>query len=187
MRTFISIDLPYEMNKEISRLQDKLFSFKEFVGINITKVGQIHITLKFLGEMSNANVNIIKEALKEIEFPKFELFLKDLDYFPSKEAPRIIWVGMKPKKELEKLRKIIQEKLNEIGIISEKDKEFDTFIPHITLARIKYIRNKQRLKEQLDKLEVKELKFNVEYFQLKKSVLKPKGSIYETIEEFELK
>ncbi|MBS3073707.1 RNA 2',3'-cyclic phosphodiesterase [Candidatus Pacearchaeota archaeon] len=187
MRTFISIDLPYEMNKEIFRLQDKLSSLKEFAGINTVRVQNIHVTLKFLGEMSNAQAHIIRDLLKEIEFEKFQLLLEDLDYFPSKEAPRVIWIGMNTQFKLEKLRNLIEEKLNKAGIVSDKDKEFDTFTPHVTLAKIKFIRNKEKLKEQLDNIEIKKLKFNVESFQLKKSKITPKGSIYETIEEFELK
>ncbi len=77
--------------------------------------------------------------------------------------------------------------MNKAGIVSDKDKEYDTFTPHVTLAKIKFIRNKEKLKEQLERIEIKKLNFNVESFQLKKSKPTPKGLIYETIEEFELK
>ncbi len=186
MRAFISIDLPYEVNKELSNIQDKFSSLKSLAGMTVVKTENVHLTLKFLGEISNSEINKLSNLLKEIEFEKFELELADLDYFPTKEYPRVIWLSLKPKKFVEKLYNLIDEKLKKAKIFSKSGKE-DKFIPHVTVARVKYIRDKNKFAENLNKIIIKKKKFIVSSFQLKKSILTSKGPIYETLQEFELK
>lgn len=186
MRAFISIDLPYKINKELSIIQDKFASLKNLAGMDIVKVENIHLTLKFLGEISNSEINRLSELLNETDFEKFELELEDLDYFPTKEYPRIVWLSLKPKKDIEKLYTLVDEKLKQAKIFSKIGKE-DKFVPHVTVARVKYIRDKNKFAENLKKISIKKQKFEVSSFQLKKSTLTSKGPIYETLREFELK
>ncbi len=182
MRAFIAIDFPYELNNELFKLQDKFSSFKENASTTIVRVENIHITLKFLGETSNSKIQEIIDVLKEIKFKSFDLTLKDLDYFPSKEVPRVIWVSLSPGIKIERLHEVIIEKLKEKNLITKADE----FIPHVTLAKVKYIRNREKFQKNLDSIKIKPINVKISSFQLKKSVLTKKGPIYETIKEFDL-
>lgn len=170
MRTFISIDIPENIKKEIIKIQEKL---PEFKGKLIEKEN-LHLTLKFLGEVDEKKLEKIKKKLKEIKLESFETEIKDIGMF----SDRIIWLRMKNCNELQKE---VDEKLEDLF---EKEKRF---MGHLTIARIKELDNRKKLMEKLRKIKIPEMKFIVKNFNLKKSKLGRPKPIYEDVEVYELK
>ncbi|MFH1787213.1 MAG: RNA 2',3'-cyclic phosphodiesterase [archaeon] len=173
MRSFISIDIPEDVQEEIIKIQEQL---PEFVGKK-TECKNIHLTLKFLGEVDELKVNEIKRRLKEINFEKFEAEIDSIGVF-SEKFIRIIWLHLT---NCDKLQKIIDGGLK--GLF-EKEKRF---MSHLTIARVKNIRDKKKFLDELRNVKLPEMRFNVDYFELKSSILRKEGPDYFTIEKYRLK
>ncbi|MFC1710537.1 RNA 2',3'-cyclic phosphodiesterase [Nanoarchaeota archaeon] len=168
IRSFISIDIPEEVRKEISGIQEKL---PEFVGKK-TELENLHLTLKFLGGIDDDKLKKVREKLKEISFNKFNVEIDLIGIF-SETFIRIIWLHLT---DCDKLQKEIDNAL--IGLF-DKEKRF---MSHLTIARVKYIENKKEFLKKLDKIKIPKISFAVDNFKLKKSTLIPKGPIYDDIE-----
>ena len=129
MRTFISIKLPPKILMNIKGIQDKL---PEFVGKK-TKLKNLHLTLKFLGEVNSEELRKIKLRLKEIKFNKFESELNNLGFFDNPNGG-IIWLEVTNCKELhEEVDKCLE------GLFQREVR----FMGHLTIARIKKIEDKR--------------------------------------------
>jgi len=172
MRTFISIEIPEEIKKQIKKIQDKL---PEFYGKK-TKLENLHLTLKFLGEVSEERVKEIEEKLREIKFSKFETEIDSIGVF-SEKFVRIIWLHLTGCKNLQSE---IDERLKNLF---EKEKRF---MSHLTIARVKDIKNKEKFLEKLNEIKIPKIKFVVEDFKLKKSTLTKQGPVYNDIENYSL-
>ncbi|MFH1801740.1 MAG: RNA 2',3'-cyclic phosphodiesterase [archaeon] len=170
MRCFISIDIPEKVQKEIIRIQEQL---PEFYGKK-TEPENLHLTLKFLGEISEERVEEIKKRLEEIKFNKVEAEIDSLGVF-SEKFIRIIWLHLA---NCEGLQKKIDESL---GDLLEQEKKF---MSHLTIARVKNVRDKKKFLEELDKIKTTEIKFIVSSFKLKESVLKPERVMYKTLQNY---
>jgi len=167
MRAFIAIEIPFE--EEFKNYRNKI---KDLGGFTFPK-GQPHLTLKFLGEIDESKIEKIKKKLKEIEFKPFKVGLGKLGTFPNEKHINIIWISLIPEDKIKKLQKKIEE-------ICGKDKR--EFKAHVTLARVKFVRDKKRLLESL-KTKI-EGEFKIDKFKLIKSELTPKGAIYTDLEEY---
>ena len=174
MRVFIAIDLPEEVKEELQKAQSSLKSEKD----KITLAKELHLTLKFIGEVTEAEVENIKKALSEIRFRPFELTLDRTGVFPSEKYIRVVWAGIEGNKELQQLAKDIKEALPEY-------KEDYPFSAHLTLARIKYLENKTEFVDKVKSLKIKPIKFKVPEFRLYSSKLSPKGPVYDVLAAFE--
>ncbi len=173
MRTFISIDIPEEIKGEIIKIQDKL---PEFYGKKIDPEN-LHLTLKFLGEVNEGKIDKIKRKLGEIDFNKFETEIDSIGIF-SEKFIRIVWLHLK---NCDDLQSEINDKLEDLF---EKEKRF---MSHLTIARVKHIKNKKEFLEDLRKIEIPKIKFVVDNFRLKESVLLKEGPRYDTLGEYTLK
>jgi len=172
MRTFISIELPREIKKKIMEVQNNLPEFKG----KKTEFKNLHLTLKFLGEIDEEKIEEIRKRLRKLKFNKFQVELSGLGVF-SEKFIRIIWVHLN---WAEKLQKIIDENLENLF---KKEKRF---MSHVTIARVKNIKNKKKFIEELKKIKIEEEKFDVNKFYLMKSELSEEGAIYKILEAFEL-
>jgi 2'-5' RNA ligase len=170
MRTFISIDIPSEIRNEIKKIQESL---PQFMG-KITELENLHLTLKFLGEIDENKLEQIKEKLSKVKIKPFEVELEGLGVF-SPDYIRIIWIHLAG---VEELQKIIDEKLVSIFPMEKR------FMSHLTIARVKTIKNKTEFLGDLKKIKIPKLKFLVNSFKIKKSILSSKGPIHETIKEY---
>ncbi len=139
----------------------------------------LHLTLKFLGEVKEERVEEISRVLREIRRSekRFELSLEDIGAFPSERSPRVIWIGVgKGREEIIRLQERIEEGLTPLGF----KKEERGFHPHLTIARVK---KRADFKELFD-LSYKSRVFLVDSVTLFKSTLTPKGPIYEPLDRF---
>jgi 2'-5' RNA ligase len=189
IRSFIAIELPQELKLALSRLQEKL---KSVSGVPVRWVdpGNIHLTLKFLGDISPEITGRITSALEDAarDMPPFDIEVSGLGVFPNTKRVQIIWVGLAGElAKLEQLQKRIDAGLIPLGFPSEAR----PFTPHLTLARVRdYARPDDRLKlGELIASTSFEQKYiiNVNAVLLMKSQLTREGPIYSKISIIALK
>jgi RNA 2',3'-cyclic 3'-phosphodiesterase len=172
MRLFIAIELPKEVVAELMRLQKEIDMF------GLRPVKDFHLTLKFLGDVPDSKIEKVKETLRAIKFRKFTAELSETGVFPNPDYVKVIWAGVKAETILQ-LQKEIELEFEKMGWGRDKD-----FKPHLTLARVNFIKDKNALSKKLRNLQVKEIKFDVGEFKLIKSTLTPTGPEYETQETY---
>lgn len=145
----------------------------------------LHITLKFFGETPEHHIPAIKLALKESinDISSFAFEVKDIGVFGSSYKPKAIWFGIDPKNEIEALVTSIYHELSQIGI----DPDRQNFVPHLTLARMKFVEDKKIFQQVIDKQKEGLIqKEEVNKFHLFESILRPDGPEYRVIETFVL-
>lgn len=174
MRLFIAIDFN-ELNDYFIELQNKIDKSQA----KLKEVLTFHLTLKFLGEVSDDKANRIKEKLNEIKFTQFSLTLDKIGFFPNENYIRVIWIGLSPKDKVIELQKKIEDSLKEFNF--KKDFEFH---PHLTLARVNFVKDKEKFVKSLKDIKVDKKSMEVRNFRLVKSTLKPEGPVYEDIAVF---
>jgi len=175
-RTFIAIELNESIHSELASLQSALK--KSNADVKWVAPGSIHLTLKFLGNIDTQKIkeieNILNETAAEIE--PFVLTLKGIGAFPKLDYPRVIWVGVESgAPQSEQLARSLEERLEAIGIPRE-DREFHA---HITLGRVKSLKNKDNLKEIIEATKFAAGSVvDVNHLTLFKSQLSREGSVY---------
>ncbi len=174
IRSFLAIAIPEELKKKILALQKELAAKR----IKLVEQENIHITLKFLGDVTKKEVKQTNQILQQITMHPFIIQLKCIGVFPNENYVRVIWVDCKSK-ELQQL----VEKVNKLlAPLCEKEEEF---IPHLTIARVK---QKCDLKDFLEKHKHDDFgTFSCKEFVLYKSALTKQGPIYTRITRFSLK
>lgn len=177
MRLFVAIDIPEEIKKQISELQHKLKFTEDQAKCTPSK--EQHITLKFLGEVSSAKLLKIQENLRKITFKQFTAKINTGASFANESYLRVAWFVAEPIKEFTELYNYIDQQLKFV-----ESKEVEQFIPHVTLARFKYVNDKAEILRI-----VKSLRLNAEWkvdsFKLIESNLTPQGPVYKVVEEYE--
>jgi len=175
MRTFIAIELPDNIKKEIEQLQAPLKKTGAFV--SWVKPANIHVTLKFLGEVPEDKINEVFSATeKALEgAKKFTMSLKGTGVFPNLRRPRVIWVGSgSGEEELSHMANRIEEEMEKIGFPKEKRK----FSAHFTIGRVKSPKNIEKLMELVESSDFQTEKIEVNEVVVMKSQLHPAGAIY---------
>jgi 2'-5' RNA ligase len=191
MRTFISVELPDEIKKNITALVNELKNLS--AAVKWVEPKNLHITLKFLGWVDEKNLdNLIELAAKAVaESRSFKAKFEGMGTFPEGKKPRVVWVGTaEGGDELCKIAQSLEKTLSKAGFRSE-EREFK---PHISIGRVKEKAPRQIRYEEIDKLEdkIKGLqneKFGetmVDRIHIMKSTLTPTGPIYEKVKEIKL-
>lgn len=175
MRLFIAFGVSEEVRNHLLDLQKNLP-----LDAKLNLVKEFHETLKFLGDVDDDNVDMIKALLSNISFNQFTAKTSGIGVFPDEKLIRVVWVGLEPKDKITGLQQEIEKALLDVF---PKDTRFH---PHLTLARIKFVKDKKDFMEKLKKLPVKEIEFPVSSFKLIKSTLTPEGPVYEDVAEFSL-
>ena len=170
MRAFIAVDIPEKIKREIVKIQNSLPEFKG----KTTEPENLHLTLKFLGEVNQEDLEKVKNKLKSIKFEQFETEIDSIGTFNA----RIVWLHMTNCNELQKE---IDKTLKDIFQPEER------FMSHLTIARVKEIKDKKSFLKELGKTKFDKIKFEVKEFKLKESVLTKNGSVYQDIEVYDLK
>src|SRR3989338_7544035 len=107
MRLFIAINLPSNVKDYLFDLYKKINSSN--VKVNLTHKKNLHMTMKFIGEVEDFKVNEIKDRLNHIEYKKFSLNLETIGFFPNNDFIRIIWIGVNPEEKVIELQKKIKD------------------------------------------------------------------------------
>lgn len=178
MRIFISIDLPEKIKSKIFHSFEKIEQLKIVKGKFVEK-NNLHLTLKFLGNISEEKISEIEKILSTIKFDSFNVRLGNIGFFPNKNYIKIVWIEL-ISDEIYNLQKIIDEKLK--FMFNEKI----IFYPHITVLRIKSIKNKTIFLDKIKEINFKNISFDINFFSLTKSELKKEGPSYKLLNKFSL-
>ena len=177
MRCFVALDFPRNVRNEIKRIQD-LIKKKTLLTGRFTNSENLHLTLKFLGEIDSKKIKEVKNRLRKIEFKSFEVYLDNIGIFSEKYI-KIIWIKLNGKGIFE-LQKEIDNELKDLF-----KPEF-RFMSHITIARPKNVKKRKELLEYIKQIKIKNIKFKINDFYLMKSELFSEGPVYEDLEGFKL-
>lgn len=178
-RLFIAIKINPE--REFLQLYEELKSQLKYEKITWVSPQNIHITLKFLGETPEYKIVDVASGMKKAVAGTvpFSFRIKGLGIFGSSYQPKVIWVGIENWKELAALgEKIIQE-MERLGWQCDRQ----NFVPHLTLGRIKFIRDKQIFQEVISEykhVDIQEV--DVTEIRLYESILTREGPVYTVIE-----
>ncbi|MFH0832151.1 MAG: RNA 2',3'-cyclic phosphodiesterase [Candidatus Aenigmatarchaeota archaeon] len=165
MRCFVSIDVDSRLKEAAINLQNQIPG-----DVKLVEPENLHFTLEFLGEISNASV--IEERLAKIagEFEPFIINIRGIGVFPDMNYIRVVWLGAE---ELSNLQSAVNPK---------------EATPHLTIARVRSVKDKEALKAFIEKHKDIDIgQMLVDKIKLKKSTLTPSGPIYEDIRVFELR
>lgn len=180
IRSFIAFDIinPSVLNR-ISSIQTQLKELN--ADLKIVNPQNIHVTIRFLGNINSTMVEEIYETLRSTEFEPFTIQLNGLGIFPNLNYPRVIWVGIKQgADQLKKIFSQLEPKIQALGF----PKDPYGFSPHLTIARVKTGKNKQTLAEFVTKKTDFDLgTIKADCLRLKRSQLSPKGPTYSTLRE----
>ncbi len=179
LRAFIAIDLPLEIKKSISM---QAASLKKDSGQAVRWVAaeNIHLTLKFLGDISNANVDLLAQALRNEceQHPPFQVSVEKLGCFPNLRRPRVIWVGLVVPPEIIRLQRQIEAITIRLGYPAEDN----PFAPHLTIGRVREQATPAEVQGLRAALETTQIgligTFTASAVHLFKSDLKPAGPVY---------
>ncbi len=176
MRCFVAIDLPNEVRHRMSLAVAAAKSLGVAASFPVPE--QLHCTLAFLGEKSEAEVKKITESLHAVRQRRFKATAAGLGFFPSENFARVFWAGLEGKEIVELQKKIVSA----LGMVEEKP-----FAAHVTLARIKSTTNLRQLIDYArENKQAGYGEFEVTKFVLKKSTLSPQGAVHEDVAEFAL-
>ena len=184
VRSFIAVNLNSEIKEYLNSLQADL----NVPETKIKWVGKdnLHLTMKFLGYISLEQTELIKSELKGIANRCSPLIIKlssNIGIFPTYKMPRIIWVGIKEGiSELKELYNSIENNLSNKGFPRE-DRDFSG---HITIGRVKFIKDKANFIQILKRIEVNNFTQEVGSIDLMESKLTPNGPIYNITAKFPL-
>ena len=182
-RLFVAINI--HPGEEFLRLYYQLKKTFQKERIKWVEQENVHLTLKFIGETPANKVEDIVNALAEarLGIMPFDLVLKGMGIFGSSYNPRVIWFGIKEDRQMNNLAENIFTELELSGF--ERDRQ--NFVPHLTIGRIKEIKDKKRFQEKLDKIKPGQIQTDrVEEFHLFESILQPTGPVYKIIETISL-
>jgi RNA 2',3'-cyclic 3'-phosphodiesterase len=168
MRLFLAIVLPGELCAKIQESKKVL----DLKGVKITP--DSHITLKFLGEVEEDKISILKRKMEEVKFEPFKLKISKTELFPNEDYVTNVYLTFEESLSLRTLRSKILKSCKGFGKQEKRD-----FLPHVTLARVKFAEDKKALVEACKSINFSGTEFKVNEFYLIKSVLNEKGPEYE--------
>jgi RNA 2',3'-cyclic 3'-phosphodiesterase len=180
VRLFVALQISEEIRAAIAALGHELKPLDD--SWKWTRAENLHVTLKFLGEIPSDKLESIRQALRGVpgEWP-IEVKFSGLGFFPDERWPRVLWVGMKAPPRVPALAAAIDAALAKVGV----PKEEREFTPHLTLARNKAGNIAPKLREGLAKYLAREFGvMNASAFHLIESKLKHTGPEYTTLESF---
>lgn len=180
-RLFIALPLPPEVREPVGKIQKELKKIEG--GFKLVNLDQLHLTLKFLGNVTEEKIKKLCWFLEKINWGrKFKIKIKGLSAFPSENYVRVIWLGLENKEKLFELHKKINASLSKL-FSAEK-----VFSPHLTLSRVRFIKKKEELSNFLKKFkEVSLGEIEVNKVVLYESILKKEGPVYFKLKEIRLK
>jgi 2'-5' RNA ligase len=165
-RLFVAIDLPAE-------IKEKLLAIGGGVpGARWLTSDQLHLTLKFVGEVDGGVFQDIIDALGEVASEPFDLTLTGVGHFPPRREPEVLWVGVAKNERLVQLRNRIESALARIGLARESRK----FAPHVAIARLRDVHLERVARYLAENSLLKIDSFPVTEFALFSSVLASEGA-----------
>ncbi len=180
-RAFIAADLP-----QIPSLEDLARDLRTASrDLKVVSPDHLHLTLKFLGDAEEGLVPEILSAIREASsgIPPFTIRVRSTGAFPNLSRPSVLWVGLEGGEPLARIAKLLDADLAALGF----ERETRPWSPHVTLARVRGHAGMDRVKALLLAHE-RDLfaECRIDEIRLKKSVLRPQGPEYSTVEAVRL-
>ncbi len=180
LRAFIAAPLPPEVAAALRRLLEELQASFPAPAVRWSRPEQIHLTLKFLGDIPSASVDELTAGLQRAcrGIAPFQLVAENLGCFPEVRNPRVLWVGVSG--ELQVLAGLQSRIATETAAFTPTEKA-EIFHPHLTLGRVKNLHppERRRLTERLQARSIGRLgEWQVDCVRLLRSTLSPAGSVY---------
>mgnify|MGYP003345852389 CR=1 FL=1 len=194
IRAFVAIELPDELRHALAAVQTRLkerlaYAANSSVRVQWVRPESMHLTLKFLGDIDEAQVPAIGEALEGIARGQsaFVVEASGAGVFPDLRAPRIVWAGLTGAADrLTQLAAAVESALTPLGVPAESN----LFAPHLTIARVKEGQRELgralasgNMLEQVGRVGA----LPIRALALMKSELRASGSIYTCLREARLK
>jgi 2'-5' RNA ligase len=185
-RIFIAIDLSDAARAACVRHIDKLRKLFPNVRVGWERPEKLHITLRFLGDTDEAEVKRLDAAIAEVaaNFRPFVLHLSGPGVFPSRNRPRILWIGTADTSNaVIPLRARLENVCRELGFPHEERQ----FAPHVTIGRIRQPSTLRPLVDAHVAARVEPVEFDVTAVAICESELRPTGSVYSKLSSIPLK
>jgi 2'-5' RNA ligase len=185
IRAFIAITLSSEIHHNLDQVITNLKSRLEQAPVRWMPANNIHLTIKFLGDVSVSNQEILtKMLMAEVSrHTPFEISVGDLGVFPSMRRPRVIWAGVKAPQELLALHRGVEAEMARLGYAPEER----AFSPHLTLGRISRNAGNDDYRQIAEVLSTCKVGFlgalRVQSVDLYRSELHPDGAVYTRLYE----
>lgn len=168
LRLFVALDLPEGAKSSLMSLCHGV------PGAKWRRPDQLHLTLRFIGEVDGAMARDIVDALGRIEAPAFDLAIRGLGHFGDARRLRVLWAGVDMEPALKRLQGKVARALQEVGLEDEHRK----FHPHITLARLQGARMDDITRFECMCGGYEKMPIRVDNFVLYSSYLSGQGAIY---------
>lgn len=167
-RLFVAIDFPEAVRQQLALL---CFGLPD---ARWTPAAQLHLTVRFIGEVEGGRFLDVRDALGEVSAPPFDMRLKGLGHFPPRGRPHVLWAGVEKNGPLTALHDRIERTVVRAGLPPEGR----NFMPHVTLARLKGTPPRRVADYLTDHALFQAGPFPVEAFHLYSSLLTPKGAVH---------
>lgn len=181
VRAFLALEVAEDVKERIMELEGKIKA--SGADVKLVERENLHVTMKFLGDVTADAVERVYEAMKTIKEVKFQLEVKGTGVFPNPRMVRVLWVGAGTGGE--KVVSIFRQLDSELvmkGFPMERD-----FTPHVTIGRVRSHRNKEDLLRAIDEYRGRMFGTTaIDKIVLKKSVLMSSGPVYSNLREVEL-
>jgi 2'-5' RNA ligase len=180
LRAFIAAEIPSSVHQAILQKTEPMRKSLGTAIVRWVPIQNIHLTLKFLGDVAPANVDALTQMLgmEAVRIDPFDIYIGGLGSFPSLKRPRVLFVGVRAPAELEALYRGIESACARLGYESKER----GFSPHLTLGRVKQdasTADQQKIRRVSAELKIDSLgTARVDSVHLYKSELKPNGAVY---------
>ena len=180
MRLFVALKIPPDVRENLGEFLAVLRALSPQP--RWVRAENLHITLKFIGEVQTERLGDIRAALSAVDSgPLITLDFRGLGFFPNEKCPRVFWAGIEASANLAQLAIDVDRALEKLGILPEKR----PFSPHLTLARFEPPGLTEKLRAAIRENAKREFGFvAAKEFHLIESKLKPGGAEYTTAETF---
>ncbi|MCJ7767325.1 RNA 2',3'-cyclic phosphodiesterase [Candidatus Bathyarchaeota archaeon] len=181
IRSFLAFDMDSQtVVRKITEIQAALV--KTGADLKPVEPQNIHVTIRFLGEILSGTVDKVFEEMKKTQFVPFNIKIHGVGVFPTINFPRVVWAGITDgANQLQSIFTQLEPRLQTLGFSPDPK----GFSPHLTIARVRSARNKPPLAKFVS--ENPDFEFGIiraACLKLKKSELTPRGPIYSTLKEF---
>jgi len=179
-RAFIALEIPTQTHQEISLKTAWLQKDLDTQLVRWVSPENIHLTLKFLGDITNSKIEQVSQKLSELagRHEKHKIIVSGLGIFPNMRRPRVIWIGIQAPETLKALHQDLEAETAKLGFPLEKR----SFNPHLTIGRVKQHISPPKIEGIRNAISYTNIGFidtvEVENLHLFKSDLKSSGAVY---------
>ena len=180
IRTFIALDFPLSILDSIEQQTHRLRQTLGEEAIRWVPTHNLHLTLKFLGNVPVSHLEFIKQMLSQVaeSTPQFDMQIGGIGSFPNSNRPRVLWVGIHAPATLATLQKAIEDGTSRLGY----EKEERSFSPHLTLGRVRQgidAKELQKISNAISSIQLGKIgTARVDSVHLYQSDLNSAGSVY---------